>query len=193
MNQSCLPKLIIKMGKKLSDDQAVTLTEVIVSLILISTVMITLFRLSSTLIPALEEDRRRALVVRQERILYRILTQELPRIKPPWWLSHYEMIQRDDHWEFPWYGGREEIHLILSNKETSLHIDSAHNPPLILKNMNIREIELLSTREGTPALVKISFFLVPSVPQKNPLRAKAESKSIYLPLGSRIIPGAKLP
>jgi hypothetical protein len=172
MNRYCLNRLI--------SDKGVSVTEVMVTLIILSLIMIVLFRLGSSLIPALETERQEILTVRQERVIREVLSREFSHIRPPWWLPSYEIAVTDNTWEFPWYGGKQGENLTLTMGEGTLILNSTSGSSMVIGGADSMTFSLLSTAKGTPVLVMAEW-------ENN------QNRVMYFPLGSRIVPPAGLP
>ncbi len=106
-----------RFWKKLTDERGVTFVETIVSLILLSLLMISLFRLSTSLIPGMKQDLTAFTEHNRELMAADAFRRFLGDVRPPWWLPEYEPEQKGNTWDFPWYKGMEEDHLVIGFEE----------------------------------------------------------------------------
>lgn len=131
-------------------DGGFTLAESMASLFLLSIVMILLLRMAVSLPFTFLEDRRNSLGLSRQWILYRLLSEELEKVQPPWWSGEYQVDQEGDQWIFPWYGGEEESCLILEFTDTEWTIqhpeNSEENPDGNIRNFTLPPLSNLSTR-----------------------------------------------
>jgi hypothetical protein len=125
--------------KNLKDDHGVSFAETAISLFLLSLMMITLFRLTTTLIPAFKDDLKRGSELNKELLLIEAFNHFLSQVSPPWWLTEYSPKESGESWAFPWYGGEENKTLLIQidSKDIQFILDDV----ILLKISRLEEIK----------------------------------------------------
>jgi len=155
-------------------DEGVTFVETLISLILLSLLMLLLFRLGSTLLPGLSKDRLYFSRQRQELLLYNYLKQSFNRIEPPWWLAEYEAVEQEEQWQFPWFDGEEDSFLRISYSDETFLIQQGDQEALSFYPAQPVTMDLITQDPPGLSYFKISiadhnYYFSPSI---TPIRGK---------------------
>lgn len=166
--------------KKLKSTRAVTYTEAIVSLFILSLVVVVLFRVGMVLIPSLMDDRREIINHRKELILRKSFSKAFKQINPPWWYSDYEYTFGQNIWAFPFYGGVEDSELVFQLNDEILSVEIEGERLFTFSPVEEINFSVLHDQFDSPFLVEISIdgFM---------------GGELIFPLGSRVVSGREVP
>lgn len=142
---------------KLKNDEGLSFVETVISLFILSIIMIVLFRLGTSLVPSLTDDRIGILKFRNDLLVDRIIENNLAKIEPPWWIPDYSIEEKNNEWELNWNESSEESLLIfyIDEDELFLKIDESIEYNLgLCDNFNI---SIIYDDSNYPILYKIIF------------------------------------
>ncbi len=108
--------------ESLKSELGITFIETVVSLLLLATLMLVLFRLGTSLMPVLMETPLDTLALRKELVIRKALDKGFGEISPPWWLREYPVQNDGNRWIFPYIAGKESDTLTLEWEDHSLKI-----------------------------------------------------------------------
>jgi hypothetical protein len=123
-----------KFLKSLNSERGVTFVETVISLLLLSLIMISLFRIGTSLLPPLAKGRAHFSSLGKEMLLYKGLEGSLNRINPPWWLEGYQPLLEEDRVVFSWYKGEANNTLEITRTDEELRINTSDEILLSLMN-----------------------------------------------------------
>lgn len=132
----------------LKSEAGISFAETIVSLFLLSTLMLVLFRLGTGLTSVLIESQGNALSLRKELLFRKTFDRSFRQILPPWWLREYSLQVEDNRWIFPYRDGLESEFLVLEWEKPTLNIWESDELRHSFSNVETFELMLISQKFG---------------------------------------------